>query len=882
MEHVGAVTDQGIPTVVHETADGSSVDAAALRETMTNAAGLLGGALLSHPENHQLRRSLADGLVTPDRFTRQLICVVYRVLILRVASQRGLVAHQGTTDTDPEGLGVCLTLERLDPVLGSYLWSEEATPDIGPHTVISDDAWSSALAPLLRLDAGTIEPETLGSVYESLLAFRVTWDAEHGAARVDTGGANSRRSVGSYYTPRPLVESLLDTTLEPLIDERLGDASRHAERDGVDMIGAQRDALRRITVCDPAVGSGRFLIAAARRLSRRVAALSHQEDPDHDTQPAALRDVIRNCLYGVDIDPLAVALCRMTLWFEMSKPGLPMTFLDAHIKTGNALLGATPEMIAQGIPDEAFMIGTRTDGRAARALKKRNRAEHGMSAGSDSAWRPDNATHERLIADAWCAAFVWPRGVASGSTDPAWAHGAITQRVFHALQNDPASVPCVITNTVAQLACEHGFFHWHLEFPEIFGDSGTPEPRRGFDVVVGNPPFLNQLEQRSASARGPAAIVRLRTHGAARGYADLSSAFLLVSTQIAASTARVALVLPQSFLSAGDVAGVRSAVLEHGTLTALWVSGEHMFDGASVYTCAPTLAMGSTHEGALTRSSGPGFERHTDLLVDRDALRSDDTWAPLMAAAFGVPEIGYSTSGSLADIADATADFRDQYYGLKGFLIEDVDVDHEAAETDARFPPILTSGLVELARHRWGTRGTRIHKARWAAPRVDRERVEREGELGPWIAARLVPKVVLATQTKIMEAYVDGEGRFVPSTPLITVTPKSGQDVWRIAAALAAPVCSVVAMRRYAGAALSAGTIKLSAKQALRLPLPLDHDAWNAGAALLREAHDAPGDDARGRLIVRFGRTMCEASAMDAGDTDRVMEWWCTRQGLDP
>src|SRR5690606_12377314 len=135
-------------------------------------------------------------------------------------------------------------------------------------------------------------------------------------------------------------------------------------------------AILNLKVCDPACGSGHFLVAAARRIARRLASVrSGDEEPSPQDVTQALRDVVGRCLYGVDVNPMAVELCKVALWMEALEPGKPLSFLDAHIQCGNSLLGATPALLEKGIPDEAFTAIEGDDKKACSEAKKRNKKE---------------------------------------------------------------------------------------------------------------------------------------------------------------------------------------------------------------------------------------------------------------------------------------------------------------------------------------------------------------------------------------------------------------------------------------------------------------------------------------------------------------------------
>jgi len=268
-------------------------------------------------------------------------------------------------------------------------------------------------------------------------------------------------------------------------------------------------------------------VAAARRIAKRVAALDTGDpEPGPIALRAALREVVGRCIYGVDVNPLAAELAKVSLWLETLEPGTPLAFLDAHIKVGNSLLGATPALIAGGIPSDAFKPITGDDRKVAASPIKRNTAERAGQAGIfdedgvhvgnrelaaavTSADAPtaslvdvhrtaarygealDSPAFRRArgVADAWCAAFLWRK--APQGAPP------ITHRVLP--QFDKRGLPGVDRATIAEvdrLAGSYGFFHWHVEFPEVFAvpdapsaEESTPGWTGGFSCVLTNPPW---------------------------------------------------------------------------------------------------------------------------------------------------------------------------------------------------------------------------------------------------------------------------------------------------------------------------------------------------------------------------------------------------------
>ncbi|MBO9312247.1 MAG: N-6 DNA methylase, partial [Chloroflexus sp.] len=346
---------------------------------------------------------LATGYQPPDafQFYRDLLRLVYRILFLLVAEQRGLF---GETDLYRDHYSIS-RLVRLSSERNAYtddvdlwhsvraLWyvlrDEKLAEKLGvaplngdlftelplDHCRLRNRDLLSAIWRLAwyrptereqprRVNYAALDTEELGSVYESLLDYHP----------VITGGTftlslgSERKTTGSYYTPPQLVQELVTSTLKPVLAERL-QAARTQE--------AKIAALLNLKVLDPACGSGHFLLAAARYLGRELARLRSQEDePSPDAVRQSVREVIAHCIYGVDKNPLAVELCRVALWLEAHCAGKPLTFLDHHIKCGDSLVGVLDlAILEKGIPDEAFTPVSADSKEAARSLKQRNRTE---------------------------------------------------------------------------------------------------------------------------------------------------------------------------------------------------------------------------------------------------------------------------------------------------------------------------------------------------------------------------------------------------------------------------------------------------------------------------------------------------------------------------
>jgi hypothetical protein len=533
-----------------------------LRTGVEAALFALGRGFLAHPDNTALRQALATGELTPAEYFNELLRLVYRMIFLLTIEERGIL-HEDSVSAETRGLyaegyGMRRLRERavrrsqydrhtdlwasLRPVFNALgrACGEAALglPELGglfaPRQCTHLDAsmlenralleavfrlaWIRENAALARVNWKDMGPEELGSVYESLLELvpRIGDDGRSFdfAAPGETAG-NARKLTGSYYTPDSLVQQLLDTALEPVIPERI--AANPEDPEG---------ALLRITVIDPACGSGHFLLAAARRLASHLARIRTGGTPGAHEYRIALRDVVTHCIHGVDRNPMALELARMSLWLETYTPDRALGFLDHHLVLGDALVGLLDlSVLKDGIPDDAYNTLTGDDREVANTLKKVNRAARkaleklqksenlelrlgtealaeafaGLDALSDDAIESVEAKRARyhelreeadcspvaLAADLYLGAFLMPKRLAEGEQK-------LTERA--AIERFPQTGTLLMAldgtlgvgHTVARAATkvcrEARVLHWALAFPQVFA-------RGGFEVVVGNPPW---------------------------------------------------------------------------------------------------------------------------------------------------------------------------------------------------------------------------------------------------------------------------------------------------------------------------------------------------------------------------------------------------------
>ena len=557
-----------------------------LRVGVTEALRQIGNGFLQHPDNVDLRAALEDGTLSSEHYFQQLLGIVYPPPLSfcrrRARSTSCAGCHRANsrgpclqTDIHCSALArACATptvLRSLPgylakpsdyiprprsrrapryglPALGGLFRSVQC-PDLDRAAIANDRLLEAVRTlsffrsdkTLARVNYRDMGTEELGSVYESLLELQPVVDVNTtpwtlgfiGDGNGEKTKGSERKLTGSYYTPSTLVNELIKSALEPVLAQAVADRPE-----------TPRKAILDLKVLDPACGSGHFLLAAARRMAAEIARIEAGTDTsDEAARQHALREVVQHCIYGVDRNPLAVELCKTALWIETVEPGKPLTFLDSHIQLGDSLVGILePELMANGIPGEAYKALTGDDKGICRDLMRRNSrvgdsrqvnlfdednllevavATADLDAMPEetlddierksAAWevaRLDEArTREELRANLFVGAFFSKKARDTIATVP---HTEDLNRLKIGMPQRHG-----VEATAATLARQHNFLHWHLAFAEIMQCGG-------FDVVLGNPPweriklqeqeFFASRSREIASAPNKAARDRLIRH----------------------------------------------------------------------------------------------------------------------------------------------------------------------------------------------------------------------------------------------------------------------------------------------------------------------------------------------------------------------------------
>lgn len=889
-----------------------------LRDGVQAALTTLGQGFLEHPANTTLRTDLTTGTLTPQGYYRQLLRVVYRFLVLFAAEDRDLL-HPPTASEEAKRRYAYYSTRRLRdladaipggrhpdqyhllkrtwhwlghdgapdlaiPALGGFLFSPTATPHLDDAELtnrsvlgaIRNLAYTQVEHSRFPIDYRNMGAEELGSVYESLLELVPRLDPETGEFQLEVLGESERRSTGSYYTPTSLINVALDGALGPAIERAAG--SENPEQ-----------ALLRIRVLDPSAGSGHFLIGAGHRIARRLAQVRAGDDePAVVTVRHALRDVISKCLYGVDLNDMAAELCKVALWLEALEPGRPLTFLDHHVKAGNSLVGVPPwidatDLVSEGIPDEAYAGLEDDDREVVRATRMQNRRERagepplfGREVGGvlrDLARRfsviestPDEdiatirakedlyrkatsdagAESARRVADAWVAAHFWP--LRSGGPRPITSADLRDIDAGTSLSPDQES-------QMRRLAEEYRFLHWQYAFPSVIAAGG-------FDVVVGNPPYVDSEAMSRSAPRQRQFIAG--AFQSTSGNWDMYVPFVERSVDVAQESGSVALVTPAKILASDYAAALQTMLLRSGLSEVHDFSDARPFRDADVSVAI--LVTHKQHGRATTRfvRYGSDLKATRDVEVTVESLRKLPTGfisAPLQATNPSVLRF-LECPSRLKDIAKlGDGATTGEAYEIRKIVQESGSGSAHGHE----FVRLANTGTIDPFRVLWGAREIRYLGFRGPRPVVP------ASGLGALSAKRLnqamSPKVILAGLGKSLEAAYADAGVLCGKSSVM-VLPSNDVCPYALTALLNAPCVTELYAALFGARGFGAGSMNIGARQLEQLPVPHIKYLLPYNDEVLVAALEAVDDQDLKRLLPRgllsaIGRRLSRDGAHD-------------------
>jgi len=392
------------------------------------------------------------------------------------------------------------------------------------------------------VDYKALDVEQLGSIYEGLLEFRLEFD-ETGEL-VLSNDRGERHDTGSFYTPHYVVEYIVENTLRPILDQRRrafeeameevekwrGKKSTHPHR-----LEAARqkaiDSLLDLKVCDPAMGSGHFLVEAVDWLTRHFIEIldDHPNNPildfideirgdvvesleaqEVEVDETVLKDinllkrlVMKRCIFGVDRNPMAVELAKVSLWLDSFTIGAPLSFLDHHLRVGNSLVGSWVDEVTDQMQQDLFgsaFTGMLTATQLlAEVAANTDATIEGVerSTAKFSEYQKAMKPYKVLLDSALGEYFELPEATAL-----LMEQGPKLRKVVKAREKAgeaPDELDERESEVLSRVESQREsvrHFHWELEFPEVFFDLEKSDwmPDPGFDAVIGNPPYI-RMEQ---------------------------------------------------------------------------------------------------------------------------------------------------------------------------------------------------------------------------------------------------------------------------------------------------------------------------------------------------------------------------------------------------
>jgi hypothetical protein len=636
----------------------------------------LANGFLKHPANESLRQSISSEQIESKAYYQWLLRLIYRLLFLMVIEERDLIfapksarryrdiyyiyygiirlrklsehrhfadrsyqdAWKGLRHTfllfEDRGHGAKL---GIAPLAGE-LFEHKALGSL-PDCELDNEVLLTCLRNLsvftnpitgqsMRVNYAALNVEEFGSVYEGLLEFDPQILEVEGQFEFSFIAGDARASSGSHYTPDELVQPLIKHSLDYIIEDKLKEPN--PER-----------GLLSITVCDVACGSGHILLNAARRIATALAIVRTGDDqPTPSAFRTAVRDVIRNCIYGVDLNPLAVELCKVSLWLEAHIPGEPLNFLDHHIKCGNAIVGlAHRDELKRGIPDEAFATLPDDDKEVAAELRKKNKEERMGYQSLDFAGRrvedleilrtafvavadlPENSSEEirkkhiayerfragshlqnlKTLADIQVAQFYI--SISKETLRKVTTHDQYRR---YLRGENPHPEPTAYAQAIAN---RKRFFHWFLEFPEVAANGG-------FSCILGNPPYLGNRKLKGTY--GEPFLEWVKYQYAPAGACDLIVYFVRRIYEVTGDAAFAALIATNT-LSQGNAREGSLDVISKGGAEIVFAMPSIPWPGHA----AVIVSLLSIHKGAWFRArkiSNRSVDHINTLLQDSKLL----------------------------------------------------------------------------------------------------------------------------------------------------------------------------------------------------------------------------------------------------------------------
>ena len=466
------------------------------------------------------------------------------------------------------------------------------------------------------VDYSSLDVRHLGSIYEGLLEYQLNVtdeplaldDGEYVVAdessevvveRNDvylTTDSGERKATGSYYTPEYVVEYIVEETLRGPVDEIRKDVVMDEQFQHGGYAAEFAERVFNLKILDPAMGSGHFLTSVVDYLARAIITEQNREadekdgeviDDEHDINWAR-RKVAQHCIYGVDINPLATELAKVSLWLRTLASEQPLAFLDHHLKAGNSLVGSD---ISAVLSDDSEQSDGQLTLSQSFARARQETLGHVMDLMTDLL-----AIDNQKLKDIKSMEELYDQI----QDDPLY------QRLFevanvHTAEQFGVDVPQGVYEDMAgaignadkwakiqeedwfksaqTLADEQAFFHWELKYPEVFFNAdGEKMDQAGFDAVIGNPPYVRQEQLKLVKP------YLKRTYESYHGVADLYVYFIEKGVDIIKRNGDLGCIVSNKFMRADYGRKIREFLISNTNVKSVVDFGElPVFNDASTF-----------------------------------------------------------------------------------------------------------------------------------------------------------------------------------------------------------------------------------------------------------------------------------------------------------
>ena len=512
-------------------------------------------------------------------------------------------------------------------------------------------------------DYADLDTRHLGSIYEGLLEHEFRIAPEPYAAVSADGGQlwkpvtevsaaeavetvaegelyvvnddGERKATGSYYTPDHVVASIVEETIDPLVAEIKADLAA----DG--LAPSDTEYFRRfwqrvleLRILDPAMGSGHFLTTATGYLTEHVMAVVRQQEIQSYDEQQLRRDIAKECIYGVDVNGMAVELAKLSMWLETLAADQPLAFLDHHLKTGNSLVGsAITDVLSDGGEERGQLTLTqafaRTRRRALDHVMDRTRELLDIDNETLADIKSMEDIYDEIREDPLYVRLFELTNVHTAERFGLDVPDDAYERMAGAIENDREWAALREGEdwfaSAQAMADEERFFHWELEFPAVFFDiDGNERDAAGFDAVIGNPPYGAAIDDRDERY--------YRTEYQHQDYQlDTYLLFLERGVGITGSDGLFGMIVPNTWLSNLQFERIRRFVLGETQLRAIRYYRSTIFAGVTVDTLTVVLRNGRPAENGISVT-----------IVDEESTRSHEVpqrrWADRDGAPINVFE----------------------------------------------------------------------------------------------------------------------------------------------------------------------------------------------------------------------------------------------------